>query len=68
MAGRMTALDLCTTADPTVLGPTVLDTGGSEDADGAGLAPQSLAVGDPADGERVKTIGNRRKYSLCCLQ
>jgi hypothetical protein len=51
--GRMTALVLSIPADPTVLGPTVLGTGGGGDVDGAGLAQESLAVGAPEDGERL---------------
>ncbi len=48
---RMTTLDLRTTADPTVAGPTEPGTVGSGDTDGAGTAPQILADGAPADGE-----------------
>jgi hypothetical protein len=50
----MTAMDLRTTADPTVPGPTEPGTVGSGDTDGAGTAPQILADGAHADGDCFK--------------
>jgi hypothetical protein len=55
----MTALDPSISANPMALGA-----GGGQGVDGAGLAQESLAGGDPADGEQFLSIISIRQSYL----